>query len=146
MLHKGNKNELIKNVINKSIDEYRDYPELFYYFAKNIFSKSMDKIITIDFSLMQKIYQNLFFLLSFAGRQIKNKKNADQFSKIQKQVIRLLFDKSSNYFLKFLKNSLEKNHDVASLINFFMENEYVPKKHRENIVGELRSIEQSIVF
>ena len=77
---------------------------------------------------------------------MKNKKNTDYYSKVQKQVIRLLFDKSANYFLSFIKDSVENNHDISSLINIFMENEYVPKKHRENIVGELRSIEKSIVF
>ena len=146
ILTNSNKNELIRKAIDQSIDQYRDYPDLFYYFAKNILSKSMENVITTDFNLLQKIYQNLFFLLSYAGRQMKNKKNTNYYSKIQKQVIRLLLDKSSNYFLNFIKKSVDNNHDISSLINIFMENEYVPKKHRENIVGELRSIEKSIVF
>lgn len=140
------KTELIEKAVNQAIEKYREYPELFYYSSKNIFTNSWDKIIPLNADLKTKIFQNLFFLLSFSGRQIKNKVNTEHYNKVQKQIIRLLFDKNTNYFLNFVKESFNNNQDITSLLNLFRENEYVPKKQRENIVAELRGFETSIVF
>ena len=145
ILSNNKKNDIIKNIIDKAIDKYRDYPELFYYISKNIFTKTFDTVIQSDFILRNKIFQNLFFLLSYSGRQVKNKISTDYYNKIQKQIIRLLFDKQTNYFLNFIKKSMD-NNDLSSILNLFKENEYIPKKYRENTVAELRSLEKSIVF
>lgn len=141
----NNKTDLLHEAINKCIDKYRDYPELFCFTAKNIFSGSWDKIVDVNFDLKNKVYQDLFFLLSYSGRQIKNNVNSEYYNKIQKQLIRLLFDKNSNYLLNFVKEFFNKK-DITSLLNLFRENEYIPNKQREIIVGELRSFEKSFVF
>ena len=139
---KNNKTDRIKQLGTDILEKYRDTPELFYFLAKNILSNTWANIIKADNELKNKLYQTSFFLLSFCGRQIKNNVKTDFFLKIQKQIIRLLFDKKTDNFLNFIKAATESEFDTSSLLTLFKENEYIPKKQKENMTAELRNIER----
>ncbi|MBN1898054.1 MAG: hypothetical protein JW827_04690 [Spirochaetes bacterium] len=144
-IHKG-KQDIIEKIINEAIDNYRNYPELFLWVAKSTLTDEWkDKLKEKMDEYKFKIYESTFFLLSFLGRQIKNKANAENNTKLQKQIIRLLFDKNTNLYLNYIKDCANNNKDVSSILQLFRENEYIPTKHRENIIGELRSIEKPII-
>lgn len=144
-IQKG-KEDLINSLIEDTINNYRKYPELFLWIAKNVLTENWKSLLKEKIEeYKQKILESTFFLLSYLGRQIKNKVNAEINTKLQKQIIRLLFDKNTNLFLNYIKESVENNTDITSLLRLFRENEYIPTKHRENIIAELRSIEKPIV-
>jgi len=71
---------------------------------------------------------------------------ADFYLKIQKQIIRLLFDKKTDNFLNFIKEAAESGFDTTSLLTLFKENEYIPKKQKENMMAELRDIDKIASF
>lgn len=146
LLVKNGKKEMILTLIDETLEKYRETPELFYFISKNIISGAWAHIIKTDMEIKSRIFLGLFSLLFYLGRQIRNKINPDHFSKIQKQIIRLLFDKNTNHFLSYIKQAVSDNHDTSSLLTLFKENEYIPKKTKENIIAELRNFEKPVAF
>ncbi len=145
IFEKNKKEERIKDIVENAIKNYRKYPELFIWISKNILNDNWKKY-TDEPDLKKNIIQNLLFLTSYLGRQIKNKVNPIINKKNQQQIIRLLFDKKNGYFLQYVKSALREQRDISSLLNLFRENEYVPKKQKENITAEIRNTENTIVF
>ena len=144
-IQKG-KGDIIEKVIEDAMEGYRSHPELFVWVSKNILTEAWQKLLNEKINQYKyRIFESTFFLLSYLGRQIKNKINLENNTKIQKQIIRLLFDKNTNLFLNYIKKCVEDGTNVSSLLRLFRENEYIPQKHRENIIGELRSIEKPII-
>jgi len=140
------KTDNVDKIIKETMESYREYPELFLWIAKNILSESLKEYLQDDINKYKfKVFEVSFFMLSYIGRQIKKKSDVQNNTKLQKQIIRLLFDNSTSYFLNFIKYGNENNIDVSSLLRLFKENEHIPEKHKENIVGELRSLEKPII-
>jgi len=144
IFEKNNKKEKIEEIIETAIKNYRKYPELFIWVSKNILNDNWTNYV--DDEMKKTVIQNLLFLTSYLGRQIKNKINPIVNKKNQQQIIRLLFDRKTGYFLQFIKTAIKNQTDVSSLLNLFRENEYVPKKQKENITAEIRNTENTIVF
>ena len=139
--------EKIIEIIDKAVEKYRDYPELFFWCAKNILTDNFKNLLGEKLEdYKSKVLESLFFLLSYLQRLIKDGINVEENEKLQKNIIRLLFDKSSNIFVNYIKNALMANKDVTTLLQLFKESEYIPKKQRENVIAEIRSLEKPIVI
>ncbi len=140
------KDNKIKEVIESGIKNYRKYPELFIWISKNILNGEFDKYLEDKRNTLKMVFQNLLFLLSYLGRQIKNKNNVTFNKKLQQQIVRLLFDKKSNFLLNYIKDAISQQEDTSAFLNLIRENEYIPKKQKENIIAEVRNSENTIIY
>ena len=63
-----------------------------------------------------------------------------------KQIIRLLFDKTTNYFVNYVLEAVKREEDIETLLRLFKENEYIPRKQKENIIAQLQEAEKPVVI
>ncbi len=141
-----NKPEIIKRLIEESIEKYRSYPELFYFVARNILKGEWNQYIEDLNEKTREVLERCFVLLSYLGRQIKNKSKSQKQDKLMKQIIRLLFDKTTNYFVNYVLEAVKREEDIETLLRLFKENEYIPRKQKENIIAQLQEAEKPVVI
>ena len=122
------------------IDNYKDYPELFFSIGRTMLSS---KEAGVD---LFKIYTNFVYLISILGRKIRNGENEEENTKLQKNIISLIFSRQEpNIFSYVVKEKKAGHPKIANLVDLVIDNTYLPEKHKKDLLDQIRSLENIII-
>lgn len=135
--------EKTEGYIKSLIEKYRDYPDLFFWIAKNLLTKTKD---FQEYDLNEfTIYTNLISLVSQLGRKIRNGEKEEENSKLQKNIIALLFSNKEPLLVDFVvQEKKEGNSRIDNLIDLITNNKYLPDKYKKNLLDHVRNLEKMI--
>ncbi|GEM_PF-3157034 len=136
--------EKVKEFVGNVIENYKDYPDLFYWLGKNIISGNKDFARYCD--NVFKVFVNLLYLVSLLGRKIRSGENVDENTKLQKNVIGLLFGKQDACLIDYVvKEKKSGNAHVDTLIDVVSDNIYITDKYKKTLLDAVRNLERIII-
>ena len=136
----------IQEYFNKIIEEYKEYPDIFFWLAKSVITEAKEvNNYEID---KTTIYINLMFLYSFIGRKLRviQGKEEEEYKKIQKNILTLFFGKQEPHILKFVVDEKKTNNPkIDTLISLVLDNKYLSDKYKKMLIDKVRNLENMII-
>jgi transcription elongation factor GreA-like protein len=122
------------------IENYKDYPELFFSIGRSMLSSREEGADPL------RIYTNFVYLISVLGRKVRNGENEEENTKLQKNIISLVFSRQEpNIFTFVVKEKKAGNPKIANLVDLVIDNTYLPEKHKKDLLDQIRSLENIII-
>ena len=132
--------ERLKDYKLSVIENYKDYPELFFSIGRSMLASLEEGADPL------RIYTNFVYLISILGRKIRNGENEEENTKLQKNIISLIFNRlEPNIFSFVVKEKKAGNPKVANLVDLVIDNTYLPEKHKKDLLEQIRSLENIII-
>jgi len=136
----------IQEYFNKIIEEYKEYPDIFFWLAKSVITEAKE---VSDYEIDKTtIYINLMFLYSFVGRKLRviQGQEEEDYKKIQKNILSLFFGKKEPHLLTFVVDEKKKNNPkIETLISLVLDNKYLSDKYKKMLIDAVRNLENMII-